>query len=219
MRKTARIVVVSSTQIPHIIRRIVGQALGRPWGGYPQSSSPISAAASATSRTRCMSRCARGAPRRWAGAASRMDCATGGDLRLQPRPPCHPHSISSPGFGRTARWRPGRWSASPTREPTPPTAIPSAPRPWAPLPSIYPCDNMECDALDGVHQPSCSRGHAGLRHAAGHRLPMSANIDECAAAVGMEPLAYRMKNHDAQGLPRRLFRQHQLLSTPSGPVH
>ena len=27
-----RIVVVSSTQIPHIIRRVVGQALGIPWG-------------------------------------------------------------------------------------------------------------------------------------------------------------------------------------------
>ena len=29
--ENGRIVVVSSTQIPHIIRRIVGQALGRPW--------------------------------------------------------------------------------------------------------------------------------------------------------------------------------------------
>ena len=27
-----RIVVVSSTQIPHIVRRVVGQALGIPWG-------------------------------------------------------------------------------------------------------------------------------------------------------------------------------------------
>ena len=30
--ENGRIVVVSSTQIPHIIRRVVGQALGRPWG-------------------------------------------------------------------------------------------------------------------------------------------------------------------------------------------
>ena len=29
--ENGRIVVVSSTQIPHIIRRVVGQALGRPW--------------------------------------------------------------------------------------------------------------------------------------------------------------------------------------------
>ena len=29
--ENGRVVVVSSTQIPHIIRRIVGQALGRPW--------------------------------------------------------------------------------------------------------------------------------------------------------------------------------------------
>ena len=36
---------------------------------------------------------------------------------------------------------------------------------------IYPCDNMECDALDGVYQPSRSGRHAGLRNAAGHALP------------------------------------------------
>ena len=30
--ENGRIVVVTSTQIPHIIRRVVGQALGRPWG-------------------------------------------------------------------------------------------------------------------------------------------------------------------------------------------
>ena len=30
--EAGRVVVVSSTQIPHIVRRVVGQALGRPWG-------------------------------------------------------------------------------------------------------------------------------------------------------------------------------------------
>ena len=30
--ENGRVVVVSSTQIPHIVRRVVGQALGRPWG-------------------------------------------------------------------------------------------------------------------------------------------------------------------------------------------
>jgi xanthine dehydrogenase molybdenum-binding subunit len=30
--ENGRIVVVTSTQIPHIVRRVVGQALGRPWG-------------------------------------------------------------------------------------------------------------------------------------------------------------------------------------------
>ena len=30
--ENGRIVVVSSTQIPHIVRRVVGQALGIPWG-------------------------------------------------------------------------------------------------------------------------------------------------------------------------------------------
>ena len=30
--EAGRVVVVSSTQIPHIVRRVVGQALGIPWG-------------------------------------------------------------------------------------------------------------------------------------------------------------------------------------------
>ena len=30
--ENGRLVVTSSTQIPHIIRRVVGQAIGRPWG-------------------------------------------------------------------------------------------------------------------------------------------------------------------------------------------
>ena len=32
MMEAGRVVVVTSTQIPHIIRRVVGQALGLPWG-------------------------------------------------------------------------------------------------------------------------------------------------------------------------------------------
>ena len=35
MMENGRITVVSSTQIPHIIRRVVGQALGRPLERYP----------------------------------------------------------------------------------------------------------------------------------------------------------------------------------------
>ena len=64
--EAGRVVVVSSTQIPHIVRRVVGQALGIPWGKVRII--PISAGASATSRTRCTSPCAPGAPPRWGDA-------------------------------------------------------------------------------------------------------------------------------------------------------
>ena len=57
---------------------------------------------------------------------------------------------------------------------------------------IYPCDNMECDAWTVF----TNRPVAGAMR--GYGMPQAtfadeANIDECAAAVGMEPLEYRMK--------------------------
>ena len=60
--ENGRITVVSSTQIPHIIRRVVGQALGRPWGDI---------------------RAGRGALRAYRLLAR-------GDVCLQPRAPRHP---------------------------------------------------------------------------------------------------------------------------------
>ena len=96
-----------------------------------RSSSPTSAAASATSRTPCMSRCAPGAARRWAAAASAWTAPA--RRRSSPTACATPSaSTSSHGSTRTAPSPPARWSASPTRALTPPTVTPSWPRPWAP---------------------------------------------------------------------------------------
>ena len=94
------------------------------------SSSPTLAAALATSRTRSMSRCAHGAPRRSQGAA----CASTARAR---RPSfltacaMPSASTSSHGSERTAPSPRARSSASPIRALTPRTAIRSSPRPWA----------------------------------------------------------------------------------------
>ena len=64
--EAGRVVVVTSTQIPHIVRRIVGQALGIPWGKVPNYKGLISAGDSATSRTPCTSLSARIYPHSWA---------------------------------------------------------------------------------------------------------------------------------------------------------
>ena len=74
----------------------------------------------------------------------------------------------------------------------PRTAIRSSPRPWARSPQIYPCDNFEGDA----YTVYTNRPAAGAMR--GYGMPQAsfaddANIDECAKAVGMEPLEYRMK--------------------------
>ena len=57
---------------------------------------------------------------------------------------------------------------------------------------IYPCANMECDGWTAF----TNRPAAGAMR--GYGMPQAsfadeANIDECAAAVGMDPLEYRMK--------------------------
>ena len=60
------------------------------------------------------------------------------------------------------------------------------------FPQIYPCDNFEGDA----YTVFTNRPAAGAMR--GYGMPQAsfaddANIDECAKAVGMEPLEYRMK--------------------------
>ena len=89
MMEAGRVVVVTSTQIPHIVRRVVGQAWGSP-GARSGSSSPTSAAALATSRTPCTS-LLRLALHPGGGPAGASGVQPGGDLCLQPGPPRHPH--------------------------------------------------------------------------------------------------------------------------------
>ena len=106
-------------------------------GATSASSSPISAVALATSRMRCMSRFARGAPRRSAGAA----CASTARARrrLSPTACATPSASTSPrGCAATGRSLRARWSASPIRVPTPRTDTSSSPRRWARLPSTIP---------------------------------------------------------------------------------
>ena len=188
--ENGRMVVVSSTQIPHIIRRIVGQALGRPWadirvvkpyigGGFGNKQDALYEPLCAWCSTQVNGRCVR------------MDCAReetfvsnrvrhairfhivswlrkDGQLAAR-KVECfsnqgayasHGHSICAKAMGSFAQ--------------------------------IYPCDNMECDAWTVFS----NRPVAGAMR--GYGMPQAtfadeANIDECAAAVGMEPLEYRMK--------------------------
>ena len=188
--ENGRIVVVSSTQIPHIIRRIVGQALGRPWadihvikpyigGGFGNKQDALYEPLCAWCSTQVGGRCVR------------MDCAReetfvsnrvrhairfhiiswirkDGQLAAR-KVECfsnqgayasHGHSICAKAMGSFAQ--------------------------------IYPCANMECDGWTVF----TNRPAAGAMR--GYGMPQAsfadeANIDECAAAVGMDPLEYRMK--------------------------
>ena len=140
--ENGRVVVVSSTQIPHIIRRIVGQALGRPWadveiikpyigGGFGNKQDALYEPLCAWCSTQVNGRCVR------------IDCSREETfVSNRVRHAMRFHIVS----GRTASWSPGRWSASPIREPTPPTVTPSAPRLWVPSPRSTPATTWNVTA-------------------------------------------------------------------------
>ena len=188
--ENGRITVVSSTQIPHIIRRVVGQALGRPWsdirvvkpyigGGFGNKQDALYEPLCAWCSTQVNGRCVRiDCSREETFVSNRVRHAIrfhivswlrkDGQLAAR-KVECfsnqgayasHGHSICAKALGSFAQ--------------------------------IYPCDHMECDGWTVF----TNRPAAGAMR--GYGMPQAsfadeANIDECAAAVGMDPLEYRMK--------------------------
>ncbi len=191
-----RLTVVSSTQIPHIIRRVVGQALGRPWGDIqvikPYIGGGFGNKQDALYEPLCAWCCTQ-----VGGRCVRLDCAReetfvsnrvrhairfhivtwlrkNGDIAAR-KVECfsnqgayasHGHSIVAKAMGS--------------------------------FPQHYPCDNMECDAWTVF----TNRPAAGAMR--GYGMPQAsfadeANIDDCAAALGMDPYEFRQKNVMPQG--------------------
>ena len=189
--ENGRIVVVSSTQIPHIIRRVVGQALGRPWadiqvikpyigGGFGNKQDALYEPLCAWCTTQVGGRCVRvDCSREETFVSNRVRHAIRFHIVTWLRPDgaiaarkvecfsnqgsyaSHGHSIVAKAMGS--------------------------------FPQIYPCDNMELDAYTVfTNKPSAGamRGY-GMPQAS---FADDANIDECARAVHMDPLEYRMKH-------------------------
>ena len=188
--ENGRIVVVTSTQIPHIIRRVVGQALGRPWadihvikpyigGGFGNKQDALYEPLCAYCTTQVGGRPVRvDCSREETFVSNRVRHAIRFHIVLWLRKDgtfaarkvecfsnqgayaSHGHSICAKALGSFAQ--------------------------------IYPCDHMECDGWTVF----TNRPAAGAMR--GYGMPQAsfadeANIDECAAAVGMDPLEYRMK--------------------------
>ena len=194
--ENGRIVVVSSTQIPHIIRRVVGQALGRPWadihvikpyigGGFGNKQDALYEPLCAWCSTMVGGRCVRvDCSREETFVSNRVRHAIrfhiitwirkDGSLAArkiecfsnQGAYASHGHSIVAKGMGSFAQH--------------------------------YPCDNMESDAWTVF----TNRPAAGAMR--GYGMPQAsfadeANVDDCAKALGMDPLAFRMQNIMPQG--------------------
>ena len=194
--ENGRITVVASTQIPHIIRRVVGQALGRPWsdirvvkpyigGGFGNKQDALYEPLCAWCSTQVQGRCVR------------IDCSreeTFVSNRVR-------HAIR---FHIVSWLRPdGTFAARKVELFSNQGAYAShghsiVAKAMGSFPQHYPCDNMECDAWTVF----TNRPAAGAMR--GYGMPQAsfadeANVDECAKAVGMDPLAFRMQNVMPQG--------------------
>ena len=180
--ENGRIVVVASTQIPHIIRRIVGQALGRPWadiqiikpyigGGFGNKQDALYEPLCAWCTTQVGGRCVRiDCTREETFVSNRVRHAIrfhivtwlhkDGSIAAR-KVECfsnqgayasHGHSIVAKAMGS--------------------------------FPQHYPCDNMECDAWTVF----TNRPAAGAMR--GYGMPQASfadesNVDDCAKAVGL----------------------------------
>ena len=188
--ENGRITVVSSTQIPHIIRRVVGQALGRPWadiqiikpyigGGFGNKQDALYEPLCAWCCTQVGGRCVRIDCSReetfvsnrvrhairyhivtWLRADGTITARKVECFSNQGAYASHGHSIAAKGLGS--------------------------------FPQIYPCEHFEGDA----YTVYTNRPTAGAMR--GYGMPQAsfandANIDDCARALGMDPVEYRMK--------------------------
>ena len=198
--ENGRITVVTSTQIPHIIRRVVGQALGRPWGdieiikpyiggGFGNKQDALYEPLCAWCSTQVGGRCVR------------LDCAreeTFVSNRVR-------HAMR---FHIVSWLRPdGTFAARKVEIFSNQGAYAShghsiAAKAMGSFPQHYPCDHMECDCWTVF----TNRPTAGAMR--GYGMPQAsfadeANIEDCARALGMDPYEFRMKTimpkdfHDA----------------------
>ena len=138
--ENGRLVVTSSTQIPHIVRRIVGQALGRPWGDIriikPYIGGGFGNKQDALYEPLCAWCCTQ-----VGGRCVKLDCSR--EETSSPTASATPSArTSSRGCIRTAPLPPRRSNASPIRAATPPTAIRSWPRRSAHSTSIIPAPTL-----------------------------------------------------------------------------
>jgi Aerobic-type carbon monoxide dehydrogenase, large subunit CoxL/CutL homologs len=194
--ENGRITVVSSTQIPHIVRRIVGQALGRPWADIeiikPYIGGGFGNKQDALYEPLCAWCCTQ-----VGGRPVRIDCAreeTFVSNRVRHAIRFHIVTWLRPDATIAAR-KVELWSNQ--------GAYAShghsiAAKAMGSFPQHYPCPNYECDAWTVF----TNRPAAGAMR--GYGMPQASfadesNIDDCARAVGMDPVEFRRLNIMPQG--------------------
>ena len=186
--QNGRIVLTSSTQIPHIIRRVVGQALGRPWadieiikpyigGGFGNKQDALYEPLCAWCTTQVGGRCVR------------LDCSREETfVSNRVRHAIRFHIVSwLHKDGSIAARKVECFSNQGSYASHGHSIVAKA---MGSFPQLYPCPNMECDA----YTVFTNRPAAGAMR--GYGMPQASfandsNIEQCARAVGMESIVYR----------------------------
>ena len=190
--EAGRIVVVSSTQIPHIIRRCVAQALGVPWGkiriikpyvggGFGNKQDALYEPLCAWCSTQV------------GGRLVKLECTreeTFVSNRVRHAIRTHIISYVRPQDGKlVAR----KFEAFSNQGAYASHGHSIAAKGMGAFPQLYPCDNLECDAWTVF----TNRPTAGAMRAYGIPQAMFAvesHIDDICKVIGMEPLEFRRRH-------------------------
>ena len=194
--ENGRITIVSSTQIPHVCRRICGQALGIPWGNIHMIKAYVGGGFGNKQDALYEPLCAY-CTTQVGGRPVRIDCSREETfVSNRVRHAIRFHIVS---------WlrKDGTFAARKVECFSNQGAYAShghsiVAKAMGSFPQHYPCDNMECDAWTVF----TNRPAAGAMR--GYGMPQASfadesNVDDCARAVGMDPLAFRMQNIMPQG--------------------
>ena len=190
-QEAGRVVVVSSTQIPHIVRRVVGQALGLPWGkvrvvkpyiggGFGNKQDALYEPLCAWCSTQVGGRLVK-------LACSREETFVSNRVRHAIR--THIISYVRPDGTLAAR----KFEAFSNQGAYASHGHSVAAKGMGAFPQLYPCENVECDAWTVY----TNRPAAGAMR--GYGIPQAmfageSHIDDICAAIGMDPLEFRRKN-------------------------
>ena len=189
--EAGRVVVVSSTQIPHIVRRVVGQALGIPWGKVrlikPYIGGGFGNKQDALYEPLCAWCCTKVGGRLVKLECSREETFVSNRVRHAIR--THIISWVRPDGTLAAR----KFEAFSNQGAYASHGHGVVAKGMGAFPQLYPCDNLECDCwsvFTNLPAAGAMRGY-GIPQA---MFAGECHIDDICAAIGMTPLEFRRKN-------------------------
>jgi len=190
-QESGKMVVVSSTQIPHIVRRIVGQALGLPWGSVRLIKPYIGGGFGNKQDALYEPLCA------WCstqvgGRLVKLECSreeTFVSNRVRHAIRTHIISWVRPDGTFVAR----KFEAFSNQGGYASHGHGIVAKGMGAFPQLYPCENVECDA----YTVYTNRPSAGAMR--GYGIPQAmfageSHIDDVCHALGMNPVEFRRKN-------------------------